>query len=234
MKPKNKNNQIIYCCNCGKKLSKNAWYYGYKRCKKCNYKNRNITSKKYYCKEKHCHNEITYETVRNGQGICKSCAGKIHSKFMTEIQKIKGNFNFKKGKPKCIDCGKQLARYGAIRCQSCSSKGELGSNWIDGRSYEKYPSIFTPTLKRKILERDNHTCQLCELTEKEHLLIYKRILDIHHIDYNRKNCQEDNLISLCRPCNIKVNYNRNYWQKKLQKKILEIKNNFWHVLIEMK
>ena len=37
---------------------------------------------------------------------------------------------------------------------------------------------------------------------------FKKILAIHHIDYNKKNNKEENLITLCRSCNVKVNFNR--------------------------
>jgi len=31
------------------------------------------------------------------------------------------------------------------------------------------------------------------------------------MDYNRYNCKEDNLITLCHKCNIRANFNQNYW-----------------------
>ena len=37
-------------------------------------------------------------------------------------------------------------------------------------------------------------------------------LNIHHINYIKKNCHPWNLISLCRGCNTKANYNRR-WHK---------------------
>jgi len=36
----------------------------------------------------------------------------------------------------------------------------------------------------------------------------------NHIDYNKKNCNPDNLITLCHSCHSKTNHNRNYWVKK--------------------
>ena len=33
----------------------------------------------------------------------------------------------------------------------------------------------------------------------------------NHIDYDKLNCNPDNLISLCNSCHSKTNYNRNYW-----------------------
>lgn len=42
-------------------------------------------------------------------------------------------------------------------------------------------------------------------------------LSIHHINYVKKNCLPDNLISLCRSCNSKVNTNRNIWERYFKK-----------------
>ena len=33
----------------------------------------------------------------------------------------------------------------------------------------------------------------------------------NHIDYNKKNCNSDNLITLCHNCHSKTNHNRNNW-----------------------
>jgi len=35
---------------------------------------------------------------------------------------------------------------------------------------------------------------------------------VHHKDYDKENNKEDNLICLCRKCNMKVNKNREYWE----------------------
>ncbi len=122
---------------------------------------------------------------------------------------------------KCIDCDKKIS-YGAIRCHSCSVKGNLNPmsgkighlhpNWIENLNRE-YPLKFTNYLKLKIRKRDNYTCQgeNCNITEEEYIIVYKRILCVHHIDYNKQNCNKDNLITLCQKCNIKANFNRNYW-----------------------
>ena len=39
----------------------------------------------------------------------------------------------------------------------------------------------------------------------------------NHIDYDKKNCNPENLITLCNHCNIKVNKNRDYWTKHFNK-----------------
>jgi len=45
----------------------------------------------------------------------------------------------------------------------------------------------------------------------------------HHIDFNKKNNNPNNLISLCRSCHGQTNFNRdnwiNYFQEKIQRQI---------------
>ena len=83
-----------------------------------------------------------------------------------------------------------------------------------GIPYEnsEYPAEFNSILKDKIRERDNHTCQMCQITEEEHICITSRRLSVHHINYDKDNCKEENLISLCQQCHLRTNYNREYWE----------------------
>ena len=85
--------------------------------------------------------------------------------------------------------------------------GEKASNWQGGISFEPYTHHFNNSLKKKIRKRDDNLCQLCGKTEKEN----KRKLPIHHIDYVKENCNDENLLSLCTSCNGKVNFNRGFW-----------------------
>jgi len=83
-------------------------------------------------------------------------------------------------------------------------KGRVGNkhpNWKGGISFEPYSIDWTETLKRSIRERDHYICQLC----------YQYGNCVHHIDYDKKNCNPVNLITLCGSCNVRVNYNREYW-----------------------
>jgi hypothetical protein len=85
--------------------------------------------------------------------------------------------------------------------------GENASNWQGGISKLPYSQDWTEELKEYIRERDNYECQLC-FTPQDKL---DRRLDIHHIDYDKKNCNEDNLISLCVSCHAKTTNNREQW-----------------------
>jgi len=94
-------------------------------------------------------------------------------------------------------------------------KMEKHYNWKGGKSFEPYPKVFNNTLKRIIKGIDNHTCQMCNKKEKYH---YEK-LSIHHIDYDKSNCQISNLITLCRGCNSKANFNREYWKEYFNTKV---------------
>ena len=117
----------------------------------------------------------------------------------------------RKNKPNfCIDCGKKIVDYLAKRCKkhwkswltnSGIRKGKNNGGWQGGISKLPYAFEFTKELKDQIRKRDKNTCQLC----------HKKGYIIHHIDYNKKNCKEDNLITTCKKCNSKVNFDRDYW-----------------------
>ena len=107
---------------------------------------------------------------------------------------------------------------------------KLKDNWMKGRTGDKspkwkggyvpqpYSSDWTDTLRGAIRQRDSYVCQLCGIHQSELEGRNKR-LDVHHIDYNRKNCNPSNLITLCRSCHLKTNFNREYWIKLLPKEV---------------
>ena len=121
----------------------------------------------------------------------------------------------------CIDCGCPISVisgfYGKGRCKSCSKKElyknypELNPLYVHGNSKSLYPSEFNKELKNKIKKRDKFICQHCGKTEEENVKKTKKCLTVHHIDYNKNNCNENNLITLCANCHIKTNTNRDYW-----------------------
>lgn len=86
--------------------------------------------------------------------------------------------------------------------------GEKHWNWQGGRSFEPYSVDWRETLRRSIRERDHYICQKCSQ--------YGNV--VHHIDYNKQNCNPDNLITLCGRCNTKVNAHRNYWKNYFNEK----------------
>jgi hypothetical protein len=179
-------------------------------------------STKHYCIEG-CGREISYPTWRYGKRRCGSCCkkGNKNNKFI-DGRKTTTHF--------CIeqDCNNEISynnwRIGNKRCIKCSNQGEYNSNWQNGISKLPYAFDFTPELRESIRTRDNFECQNCGMTEEEHLIVRGTVLDIHHIDYDKMNSKENNLITTCNSCNTRANYNRDYWKSFYQSKMLEILN----------
>lgn len=146
------------------------------------------SSKIYYCTDclkRGIKTKIYWKTARQGDGRCQSCANKN--------RKGKEHYNI----------GKDHPMFG--------KRGKDTSGYIHGKAYLPYPMEFNAKLKLKIHKRDNYTCQKCGKTQKQELKFKNRKLDVHHIDYNKQNCKDNNLISLCQTCNVKVNKDRDYW-----------------------
>ncbi|MEK6918317.1 MAG: NUMOD3 domain-containing DNA-binding protein [Nanoarchaeota archaeon] len=80
---------------------------------------------------------------------------------------------------------------------------EKNPSWKGGISFEPYTSEWNDILKKSIRQRDNNTCQIC----------FNKGKDVHHIDYNKKNCNQENLITLCQRCHSKTGTNREKWKK---------------------
>lgn len=78
-----------------------------------------------------------------------------------------------------------------------------------GIPYEKteWGAEFDDNLKEQVRFRDSYKCRLCGCSQIEN----GRQLSVHHIDYNKMNCDVNNLISLCISCHMKTNNNRKYW-----------------------
>ena len=129
--------------------------------------------------------------------ISEAMKGKIHS-----AEWRRKNSESKKGKKVSLETRMKMSKM-----MKGKRVGDKNPNWLGGKSFEPYNHHFNNSLKEKIRNRDSRLCQLCGKTEKEN----KRKLAVHHIDYVKENCNEENLLSLCMGCNIKVNVNRIFW-----------------------
>jgi len=93
--------------------------------------------------------------------------------------------------------------------------GPNSASWRGGLSYQGYsPTWNDQEVKEYILERDNYKCKnpYCWGTSE-------RVVR-HHIDYDKKNCIPENIITTCNSCNARANKNRKYW-KRLYRRILK-------------
>ena len=131
---------------------------------------------------------------------------------------------WKGGKPKCVDCGAKLSDYGVARCKPCATKFHVGKNnpnWHGGVSRAPYHFEFDSKLRDGIRKRDDYTCQNCGMTEEEHLIVLGKVLNVHHIDYDKSSVAQKDLITLCFWCNIRANSNRGYWKEFYSNKMKE-------------
>lgn len=163
---------------------------------------------KHYCIESNCNNEISYNNWLYGSRRCKSCArkGKRHGMF-GKPSAFKGKHHSEITKEKISEGNKNKVMTKEARRKMSLAAGGTGIP----HENNDYPIEYTNYLRQKIRKRDNYICQLCNITEEEYLSIYNTVLDAHHIDYDKQNNLEENLICLCHKCNMKANKNRNYW-----------------------
>ena len=92
----------------------------------------------------------------------------------------------------------------------------IRSNWKGGITPQPYCKKFNNKFKEAVRERDDYTCQLCGCEQEDN----GRRLSVHHIHYDKENCYPD-VIALCNACNVKVNVNREYWEKYFEDLLIE-------------
>lgn len=210
-------------------------------CQQCGetFTSNHVTRVRKYC-SKQCVSNATRDRTKR---ICPICGKVFHRSLSSKAKTCSADCGYKllsrnntgekhwnwQGKRRtyhCEICGKEIVsilhpRTGWKRFCSRKCKGiahaplverEKSGRWEGGKSFEPYPTGFNPSIKREIRKRDNYTCQLCEIPESK----LAEHLSIHHVDYNKDNLSLDNLISLCRSCNSKVNHNRDKWIKHLK------------------
>jgi len=76
-------------------------------------------------------------------------------------------------------------------------RGEKGPNWQGGIDSFPYGIEWTKWLRQAIKERDNWKCKICGEN--------KKLLDIHHINFDKNNNNPNNLITLCKHHHGKAN-----------------------------
>ena len=142
---------------------------------------------------------------------------KILTRTPSEYGKLKIHFS-NKIKVNCAFCNEELEvwksdlknkkhKFCSRLCRAKFRVGNRAANWQNGKSFEEYGKEFDGSLKEQVRFRDKYKCQLCGCSQLEN----GRQLDCHHKDYNKRNNNINNLISLCVSCHLKTNGNRNYW-----------------------
>ncbi len=93
--------------------------------------------------------------------------------------------------------------------------GENHHGWKGGISCEPYCSEWTKDYKDYIKWRDDYKCLNYECSGISNKLC------VHHIDYNKKNCVSENLITICNSCNSRSNFNREAYILRYRKIMLD-------------
>lgn len=197
-------------------LRKKVSNYNSLRCRKCNDKYRTGNKS---------------QNWKNGKPKCVNCGKQLLHygnlrciKCYRKHNSGKNRPNWKSKRPKCIDCGKELVNNNILRCNACYRKYSIGNkspSWKGGISYETYcPTWTDKEFKQAIRNRDNNTTYDIGYW-------WKGELSIHHIDYNKKNCNPDNLITVSTGMNSSANFDREWhteWFQTLMKHRNKIKN----------
>lgn len=91
------------------------------------------------------------------------------------------------------------------------NSGETAPNWRGGISREPYGFGFNEKLKFEIRKRDDFTCQMAGCGKRENGIPH----DVHHKNYDKKDNRRENLITFCKSCHAKTNFNRDFWKHSL-------------------
>jgi len=164
---------------------------------KCHYCGRNYSVSPYYVPtSKYCSRDCMYKARRKRVTLkCKWCG----KEFKIKPSKAKA------GRKYCSKICHDKA--------TLFKKGEQHPLWNEGSSFAPYPPEFTDKLKLKIKKRDGFRCSLCQLSEEESIKKFGVPLHIHHINYDKFDNSESNLITLCVCCHALTNTKRQYWMK---------------------
>jgi len=165
---------------------------------------------------KFCSRECYYKYPKSGETRFKnsiSTKGKSHS----EEHKRKIGIA-QKGvpkKPESVELNR-LAHLGRKASPETKKKmrecklGEKSHLWRGGLSFGKYCKLFNARFKERQRAYMDYTCVLCGTPQngRKHIP--------HHVNYDKMVCCNDVkplFVTLCLPCNTKVNFNRDYWEE---------------------
>lgn len=193
----------VQCIECGHEFDMMKSDIG--RAQEC--KHRGLLSKeeidKWYANNKkqclHCGQDISLDCLSfNEYNERKFCNKSCSASYYNAINKIK-----EKQKYFCINCGKELKRKGkycSTKCQQDFHYKEYIEKWKNG--YEngingKYGiSLY---IKRYLREKYNNKCAECGW-HKINQYTKNIPLEVHHLDGDYTNNNEENLILLCPNC----------------------------------
>jgi len=133
--------------------------------------------------------ELSPETKRK---ISKANRGHIVTKETKQkiAKSNRGKFVSKKTRKKIslANIGKKLSEE-TRRKISISNKQYRSDGYCGAWSDQEYKE-----------DLRNEVCSSCGMTNEEHIRKWNRVLGLHHMDANKKNCHPDNIDTLCLSC----------------------------------
>jgi len=231
---------VVECLNCGKRFKISEARYKEKRgmycSRKCVSEAKSVMAVCLVCKKKFKIGKTSYDKGE-GKYCSRECRKKrIRRKCLNcgkEFETTVRRYNNGRGKycsrrcynedhhiiKRCPICNEEFkvfkaeytigkGVYCSMKCRGIGEEGSRNIMWQGGKSFEPYSIEWTNKLKREIRKRDNYTCQMCGVIWNKK----GKEFAVHHIDYDKKNCDKENLITLCHNCHSKTNANREYWK----------------------
>ncbi len=125
-----------------------------------------------------CGKEIPYEKRRN-----KFCSTSCANKGVVRVKTVNSEF--------CAYCGKKKEKRHNKYCDTCHSQNVY--NRVEDVASAKSPD----GVRAYLLRTRDHRCEMCQLKLWNGIPI---TLEVHHIDGNSDNNEEDNLQLLCPNC----------------------------------
>lgn len=96
-------------------------------------------------------------------------------------------------------------------------RGDKGSSWKGGLSFEPYCVKFNDEFKERVRAFFGHVCQLCRKPQNG------KKLDVHHVNFDKMTCCNDVkplFVPLCHSCHMKTNFNRKYYEQHFEEVIM--------------
>ena len=124
--------------------------------------------------------------------------------------RMRGRLPWNKAQVKvvCPMCGFEILAAPSRNRKFCSTPCALRYRSVGG----EYDLAFNYTLRKRIRERDGNRCRVCGI------LNGKRVLVIHHLDYDKANSDLGNLVTLCRTCHLR-GHRSGVWPIELSRRV---------------
>mgnify|MGYP001603507930 CR=1 FL=1 len=161
--------------------------------------------------------------------FCSYCHEKLSKRQLIERRKYCSCKCYSKSrKGKLLPENIRLRRFGVGNPNYGNGeklRGDKNPNWRGGLSYEhyhgEYEEIRKGLIKRYGSRSGGIVCPSCQTASL--------MPQLHHINYNKQDNREENLIFLCPSCHGKSNFHRDHWEtnfKNIKEFIHEIQNGY--------